>query len=258
MNIDKIREKKAFICDMDGVIYHGNELLPGVPEFVDWLQKENKKFLFLTNSSERSPRELHQKLNRLGLNVSEDHFYTSALATGSFLQLHSPGGSAYVIGEAGLINAVYDAGLTMNNITPDYVIVGESRSYTYETLTHAVNLVLNGAKLIGTNPDLTGPIEGGIAPATGSLISPIEKATGSKAYFIGKPNPLMMRHALKKLSSRREDTAIIGDRMDTDIVAGIESEIETVLVLTGVTSEEDLNQFAYQPGYILDGVFQIP
>jgi NagD protein len=258
MNLDKIRAKKAFICDMDGVIYHGNKLLPGVPEFVQWLQKENKKFVFLTNSSERSPRELHQKLSRLGLDVSEDHFYTSALATGSFLRSHSPGGSAYVIGEAGLINAVYDAGLTMNNISPDYVIVGESKNYTYETLTHAVNLVMNGAKLIGTNPDLTGPIEGGIAPATGALISPIEKATGCQAYFIGKPNPLMMRHALKKLGAKREDTVIIGDRMDTDMVAGIESEIETVLVLTGVTRREELSRFAYQPRHILDGVFQIP
>ncbi len=258
MNIDKIRSKEAFICDMDGVIYHGNKLLKGVPEFVEWLQKEQKKFLFLTNSSERSPRELHQKLKRLGLEVPEDHFYTSALATGSFLKSHSPEGSAYVIGEAGLINAVYDAGLTMNNISPDYVIVGESSSYTLETVTHAVNLVIKGAKLIGTNPDLTGPIEGGIAPATGALISPIEKATGSKAYFIGKPNPLMMRHALKKLGAKREDTVIIGDRMDTDMVAGIEAEIETVLVLSGVTTLEEMKRYAYKPRHILDGVFQIP
>lgn len=243
---------------MDGVIYHGNRLLKGVPEFVNWLKKENKKFLFLTNSSERSPRELHQKLKRLGLEVSEDHFYTSALATGSFLKSHCPGGSAYVIGEAGLINAVYEAGLTMNNISPDYVIVGESPNYTFETVTQAVNLVLKGAKLIGTNPDLTGPTEGGIVPATGALISPIEKATGSKAYFIGKPNPLMMRHALKKLEAQREDTVIIGDRMDTDMVAGIESEIETVLVLSGVTTLENMKHFAYAPQHILEGVFQIP
>lgn len=258
MDIENIRNKLAFICDMDGVIYHGNRLLPGVPEFVNWLKREKKKFVFLTNSSERSPRELHQKLKRLGLKIPEEHFYTSALATGSFLKSHSPGGSAYVIGEAGLINAIYDAGLTMNNVSPDYVIVGESRAYTFDTVTHAVNLVINGAKLIGTNPDLTGPIEGGIAPATGALISPIEKATGCMAYFIGKPNPLMMRHALKKLASQREDTVIIGDRMDTDMVAGIESEIETALVLSGVTSRDDLHQYAYKPHHILEGVFQIP
>ena len=145
----------------------------------------------------------------------------------------------------------------MNDINPDYVVVGETRTYSYERLARAVNLVLSGAKLIGTNPDLTGPTEHGIVPATGSLIAPIELATGSKAYFVGKPNPLMMRHALKRLSCRREETVIIGDRMDTDIIAGIEAEIETVLVLSGVTSREDLKRFAYRPGYILNGVGEL-
>jgi NagD protein len=257
MNIETVRDKKAFICDMDGVIYHGNHLLPGVKEFVAWLQREQKKFLFLTNSSERSPRELHQKLARLGLDVSPEHFYTSALATGIFLHKQHPGGSAFVIGEAGLINAVYDAGLTMNSVNPDYVIIGESTSYTYESLVKAVNLVLNGARLIGTNPDLTGPVEKGIVPATGALVAPIELATGCKAYYVGKPNPLMMRHALKLLNSPREETVIIGDRMDTDIIAGIESEIETVLVLSGVTSEEQINRYAYRPGLVLKGVGDI-
>lgn len=257
MDLATLRNKKAFICDMDGVIYHGNQLLPGVKEFVEWLQREDKKFLFLTNSSERSPRELHQKLARLGLAVPQEHFYTSALATGIFLKNQAPEGSAYVIGEAGLINAVYDAGLTMNSINPDYVIIGEASSYTYETLVKAVNLVRGGARLIGTNPDLTGPIEGGIVPATGALIAPIELATGSKAYFVGKPNPLMMRHALKLLDSMREETCIIGDRMDTDIVAGIESEIDTVLVLTGVTECDQIARYAYRPKLVLDGVAQI-
>ncbi len=257
MNVETVRNKNAFICDMDGVIYHGNHLLPGVKEFVDWLQRENKKFLFLTNSSERSPKELHQKLARLGLNVAPEHFYTSALATGIFLQKQHPGGSAFVIGEAGLINAVYDAGLTMNSVNPDYVIIGESTSYTYESLVKAVNLVRNGARLIGTNPDLTGPVEKGIVPATGALIAPVELATGSKAYYVGKPNPLMMRHALKLLNSPREETVIIGDRMDTDIIAGIESEIETILVLSGVTSEDQINRYAYRPGLVLAGVGEI-
>lgn len=245
-----LKSKTVFICDMDGVIYHGNKLLDGAQAFVEWLNRENKKYLFLTNSSERSPMELHQKLNRLGIDVGKTHFYTSALATASFLASQTPGGSAYVIGEAGLINALYDAGITMNDVNPDYVVVGEARSYNLETLQHAVNLVLRGAKLLGTNPDLTGPIEGGVTPATGALITPIELATGSKAYFIGKPNPLMMRHGLKRLNSDRDEAVIIGDRMDTDIVAGIEAEIDTVLVLSGVSSLQTLEQFAYGPKYI--------
>ncbi|NCN05612.1 MAG: HAD family hydrolase [Spirochaetales bacterium] len=258
ISLEKVRQKQAFICDMDGVIYHGNKLLPGVKEFIDWLYLEKKKFVFLTNSSERSPKELQQKLFRLGLTVEEEHFYTSALATAVFLHSQLPGGSAYVIGEAGLINALYQIGYSMNEINPDYVVVGESRTYTYENLTKAVNLVRKGAKLIGTNPDLTGPIENGIVPGTGSLIAPIEMSTGSKAYFVGKPNPLIMRSALKKLQSTREETAIIGDRMDTDIISGIESEIDTVLVLSGVSSRDNIGQFAYQPGLILDGVGEIP
>ena len=246
----ELSEKKAFICDMDGVIYHGNRLLPGAQEFIKWLKQSNKKFLFLTNSSERSPMELHQKLRRLGIDVEPKHFYTSALATASFLAAQIPGASAYVIGEAGLINALYDAGLTMNDVNPEYVIVGESRSYNLETLQHAVNLVINGARLIGTNPDLTGPIEGGIMPATGALIAPIELATGSKAYFVGKPNPLMMRHGLRRLKCQREDALVIGDRMDTDIVAGIEAEIDTVLVLSGVSDATTVERFAYRPRYM--------
>ena len=255
--MEKIRSKKAFICDMDGVIYHGNKLLPGVAEFVDWLKAEKKEFLFLTNSSERAPRELQEKLNRLGLEVDQKHFYTSALATAAFVASQSPGCTAYVIGETGLINALYNAGITMNDVDPDYVIVGESRNYTYENILRAVKFVQNGAKLIGTNPDLTGPTEQGIVPATGALISPIEQATGNTAYFVGKPNPLMMRTALKKLGFQREDTVIIGDRMDTDIVAGVESEIATVLVLSGVTSREEVDSFAYRPDLILNGVGDI-
>lgn len=249
--------KKAFICDMDGVIYHGNRLLPGVKQFIDWLQNEGKRYLFLTNSSERSPRELHQKLKRLGISVEPEHFYTSALATAGFLAAQSPGAGAYVIGEAGLINALYDAGLTMNDVNPEYVIVGESRSYNLETLEHAVRLVLGGARLIGTNPDLTGPTEKGIAPATGALIAPIELATGFKAYFVGKPNPLMMRHGLKRLECAREDAVVVGDRMDTDIVAGIEAEIDTVLVLSGVSSRDSMRKFAYGPRYIFEHVGEL-
>ena len=249
--------KKAFICDMDGVIYHGNHLLPGAREFVTWLMANNKKFLFLTNSSERSPRELQQKLARMDMEVPIDNFYTSALATASFLASQHPDGTAYVIGEAGLTNALYEAGFSMNDVNPDYVVIGETRTYSYERIEKAVQLVLQGAKLIGTNPDLTGPAEGGIIPACGALIAPIELATKCKAYFVGKPNPLMMRHALKKLNCKREDTLIIGDRMDTDILSGLEAEIEPVLVLSGVTSRDDLKHFAYSPAYIFEGIGDI-
>jgi len=249
--------KQGFICDMDGVIYHGNRLLPGVVEFVDWLRKENKRFLFLTNSSERTPKELQQKLARLGLEVGECHFYTSALATAAFLKAQAPGCSVYAIGEAGLFYALYDAGMTMNDVNPDYVVIGEGKSYSLETLTHAVNLVNRGAKLVGANYDLTGPIENGICPACRALIAPIELATGKQAYFCGKPNPLMMRTGLKLLGCHSADAVIVGDRMDTDIVAGIESGIDTVLVLSGVSTRETVKTYAYRPSLILNGVGDI-
>lgn len=257
MDLQALRDKKGFICDMDGVIYHGNNLLPGVTAFVEWLQSENKKFLFLTNSSERSPKELQQKLGRMGLDVGEEHFYTSALATAAFLKKQAPGGSAYVIGEAGLTNALYQAGFTMNEVNPDYVVIGDTRSYSFEKMERAVMLVNNGAKLIGTNPDLTSPTEMGIIPATRALAAPIELACNKTAYYVGKPNPLMMRHGLALLGCAPEDAAIVGDRMDTDIIAGIESEIDTVLVLSGVTTIKSMKKFPYRPHYVLDGVGHI-
>lgn len=255
--IEQIRNKKAFISDMDGVIYHGNKLLPGVQEFVGWMKSENKKFLFLTNSSERTQKELQEKMSRLGIDVDQSVFYTSALATANFLASQKPNGTAFIIGEAGLINAMYNVGYTMNNVNPDYVVVGDTRSYSFEKIEQAVNLVLKGAKLIGTNPDITGPVEDGIVPATKALISPIELSTGRTAYFVGKPNPLMMRIALKKLGCNREDSIIIGDRMDTDIIAGIESEIDTLLVLTGISTMKTVDKSPYRPTYILDGVKDI-
>ncbi len=250
----QVLRKSAFICDMDGVIYHGNQLLPGVPRFVAWLTSSGKPYLFLTNSSERSPRELSQKLARLGVMVAQERFYTSALATAAFLASQRPRGSAYIIGEPGLVNAMYEAGFSMNDADPDYVVVGETRSYSFEKIERAIRLVLRGARLIGTNPDLTGPVEGGLVPACGSLCAPIELSTGRKAYYVGKPNPLMMRHALKRLAATREDTVIIGDRMDTDIIAGIETEIETLLVLSGVTAAADLDRFPYRPHHVLSGI----
>ena len=252
-----ILQKKGFICDMDGVIYHGNNILPGVKEFVEWLQKEDKRFLFLTNSSERSPRELRQKLLRMGLDVGEEHFYTSALATAAFIKSQKPNATAYIIGEAGLINALYDAGITINDVNPDYVIMGETRNYNYASIEKAVSLIFNGAKLIGTNTDLTGPSEKGIIPACRAMLSPIELTTGVTAYYLGKPNPLMMKSGLKILDVSVDDAVIVGDRMDTDIISGIESEIETALVLSGVTDLESMQKYPYRPKYIFEGVGEI-
>ena len=249
--------KKGFICDMDGVIYHGNQVLPGVVEFIDWLHRENKEFLFLTNNSGYTPRELHQKLARMGLDVSEEHFYTSALATAAFLKEQAPGCSVYAIGEAGLLNALYDAGITMNDVSPDYVVIGESKSYSLDTLTKATNLVLKGAKLIGANSDLTGPIEHGIAPACRALIAPIELATGKQAYFCGKPNPLMMRTGLNILGCHSAAAGMVGDRMDTDVISGMECGMSTVLVLSGVSNRNTIDTFAYRPTMVLDGVGDI-
>ena len=252
--MDNIKSKIGFICDMDGVIYHGNKILEGVTEFINWMQANEKRFVFLTNSSERTPHELSMKLERMGLHISADHFYTSAMATAEFLHSQKPQSTAYVIGEAALTKALYDHGIYMNDVNPDYVVVGETSTYSFEKIQKAINLVLKGAKLIGTNPDITGPVENGINPATGALIAPIEIATGKKAYFVGKPNPLMLRHGLKKLNCHSEDIAFIGDRMDTDIIAGIESNVDTILVLSGVTAKEDISNFPYCPRYIVNGV----
>jgi NagD protein len=251
---ERLQRVRGIISDMDGVIYHGNRILPGVPEFIEWLRKEEKRFLFLTNSSQRSRKELKAKLERLGIEVEIEHFYTSALATAGYLSNQTPHGSAFVLGDAGLTNALYDVGYTMNDVDPDYVVIGESRGYSFEQIEKAIQLVLGGAKLIGTNPDISGPGEHGIVPACGALMKPIELVTGVTPYYVGKPNPLMMRQAMKRIECRREETLIVGDRMDTDIVAGIESEINTVLVLSGVSGEEELNRFAYQPDYVLEHV----
>ncbi|MDR3552040.1 MAG: HAD-IIA family hydrolase [Clostridia bacterium] len=257
--MEHLRSKQGFICDMDGVIYHGNTLLPGALDFINWLYANGKRFLFLTNSSERSPRELRAKLSRMEIEVEETHFYTSALATADFLATQMPGSSVYAIGEAGLLNALYERGITMNDVNPDYVVVGETHNYNYENILRAVRLVNAGARLIGTNTDLTAPAEGGyIVPACRALIAPIELSTGKKAYFVGKPNPLIMRTGRKMLGLDSRDIAIVGDRMDTDIVSGIESGIETVLVLSGVSSRKTVDMFPYRPTYIVDGVGNIP
>ena len=253
----ELQEKKGFICDMDGVIYRGESLLPGAREFVDWMESEHKEYLFLTQNSQRTREELQHKLRRLGIETDAMNFYTAALATASFLASQCPGGSAFVIGDAGLTNAIYQAGISMNDVDPDYVVLGETNSYSFEKIAQAVRLVLAGARLIGTNPDFVLPTAQGILPGCGAMIAPIERATGRQAYFLGKPNPLMIGHALRCLGSSREETVFIGDSMETDIIAGIHSEVDTVLVLSGATSEEDLVKYAYRPRYVLNGVGDI-
>ncbi len=222
-----------------------------------WLEAEHKDYLFLTQNSQRTREELQQRLLRLGIETDAMNFYTASLATASFLAAQCPGGSAFVIGDAGLTNALYQAGITMNEFDPDYVVVGETSSYSFEKIATAIRLVLAGARLIGTNPDLVLPTAQGILPGCGAMIAPIERATGRSAYFLGKPNPLMIRHALRSLGTSREETVFIGDSMETDIIAGIHTEIDTVLVLSGHTAEEDLAKYAYRPTYVLGGVGDI-
>lgn len=260
IKMDKLKSKLGFICDMDGVIYHGNTLLDGVKEFVEWLRKNDKKFLFLTNNSQKSPKELQQKLARMGLNVDAKNFYTAALATASFLK--SQGAStAYVVGDAGLTNALYDVGITLNDVDPEFVVIGETENYNFENIKKATQLVNNGARLIGTNSDITTPTEHGYIPACKALIAPIEYATNRKAYFVGKPNPLMMRAAMERFHEagiHSPDVAMIGDRMDTDIIAAMESGLDPVLVLSGVSSRDTVKRFPFRPRLILNGVGDIP
>lgn len=248
---------KSVICDMDGVIYRGNELIPGAAEFVEGLQSGGHKFLFLTNNSRHTPRDLKRRLDQLGINVSEDHFYTSGMATALFLQSQKANGSAFVIGDAGLTNALYDVGYSITEHSPDYVVVGETSSYNFELIVRAVRLIEGGARFIATNPDLVGPTELGNVPACGSLTAPIERATGIKPYFIGKPNSLMMRIALRTIDDHSENTVMVGDRMDTDIVAGMEAGLKTCLVLSGVTTMSMLDRFPYRPDMIADSVSDI-
>ena len=255
--MEQLRAKKGFICDMDGVIYRGGNLLPGVREFVDWLNREAKKFLFLTNNSGQTPLELKLKLQNMGMDIDESHFYTSAMATAKFVSEQTHHCNAYVIGEPGLVGALYQCGVAITDKDPDYVIVGESQSYNYETICKAVSLVRGGAKLIGTNFDMTGPSTRGIIPACRALISPIEMATGKQAYFCGKPNPLMMRTGLRMLQCHSAEAVMVGDRMDTDVISGMESGMSTVLVLSGVSTRETLKTYAYRPSIVLDGVGDI-
>jgi NagD protein len=250
-------EKKNFIMDMDGVIYYGNNLIGGAKEFIGKLKDNKNKFLFLTNNSSQTPLDLSKKLLYLGIEVPPVNIFTSAIATASFLNSQKSRGSAYVIGSSGLYNALHDVGYHITEFKPDYVVIGETRSYSYEVIEKACKFIMEGARFIGTNPDLTGPTDFGIVPAVGALTAPIEMVTGVKPYYVGKPNPLMMRSALRKLNSHSENTVMIGDRMDTDIVAGLETGLETILVLSGVTKKDDLTRYPYQPSRICNSIKDI-
>jgi NagD protein len=250
-------EPAAFVVDMDGVIYHGQRVITGAIEFVDRLRAGGHKFLFLTNNSQWTPRDLRHRLEQRGITVDDSAFHTSALATADFLLQQKPGGTAYVIGGAGLTNALYGVGYTLTEHQPDYVVVGDTRSYDYEKIERATRLILGGARFIATNLDLTGPSEEGIQPACGALVAPIELATGRKPYFIGKPNPLMMRTALRKLGVHSADAFMVGDRMDTDILAGTEAGMRTILVLSGVSSRATIENFPFRPTHVFDAVGEI-
>lgn len=248
----------SFICDMDGVMYQGDRLIPGAKNFVRRLVDGNHRFLFLTNNSQQTPLDLQRKLESLGIQVGIDHFYTSAMATASFLNSQRPSGTAYVIGDAGLTHALYEVGYSITDRNPDYVVLGTTRSYDFQRIEKAINLIRDGARFIATNPDLTGPVEEGIAPACGSLAAPIQLATGKRPYFVGKPNPLMMRMALRRLGDHSENTFMVGDNMETDIIAGTETGMRTILVLSGVTARPDVDLYAYQPTDIYEDVGAIP
>lgn len=255
--LEVIRGKQGYLIDMDGVLYHGEQLLDGARDFVTWLEKNDKRYLFFTNASSFTPLGLRQRLARMGLDIDESKFYTSALATAKFLDSQAPGCTAYVIGDVGLTSALLDVGISMNDVDPDYVVVGETRDYNYDNITRAIAFVKNGARLIGAHPDMTSPSENGLIPAARALVAPIELSTDRKAYFIGKPNALMMRTGLTMLGVHSSEAAIIGDRMDTDIIAGIETGLTAVLVLTGVTTLEMVRTYPYRPNYILRNVGEI-
>jgi NagD protein len=245
---------ECWLTDMDGVLIHEDHALPGAADFLDRLVDRERRFLVLTNNSIYTPRDLAARLARSGLLVPEESIWTSALATATFLADQLPGGSAYVIGEAGVTTALHEVGYTLTDADPDYVVLGETRTYSFEAITKAIRLIEAGARFIATNPDVTGPSLEGPLPATGSVAALITKATGREPYFIGKPNPMMFRSALNRIEAHSETTVMVGDRMDTDVVAGIEAGLETILVLTGSTKASDIDRFPYRPSRILDSI----
>jgi NagD protein len=248
------RKISAWLMDMDGVLVTEQHPIPGAREFIARLRELGLPFLVLTNNSMYTRRDLRARLARSGLDLPEEAIWTSALATAGFLDDQRPGGSAFVVGEAGLTTALHAAGYTITDSDPDYVVLGETRTYSFERITRAIQLVAAGARFIATNPDNVGPSPDGPLPATGSVAALISRATGIDPYYVGKPNPLMMRSALNSIDAHSETTAMIGDRMDTDIVSGLEAGLKTVLVLSGVTSRANAERHPFRPSLIVDSV----
>jgi NagD protein len=250
-------EIECWLTDMDGVLVHENHALPGAAELLAQWTNSGTPFLVLTNNSIFTPRDLSARLRDSGLIVPEERIWTSALATADFCRSQIPGGSAFVIGEAGITTALHEAGFIMTETNPDYVIVGETRNYSFEAITKAIRLILAGARFIATNPDATGPSADGPLPATGAIAALITKATGMEPYVVGKPNPMMFRSAMNKIGAHSENTGMIGDRMDTDIVAGIEAGLHTILVMTGISDQAEVNRYPFRPDEILTGVHEL-
>ncbi|TFD48185.1 HAD family hydrolase [Cryobacterium frigoriphilum] len=250
-------EIECWLTDMDGVLVHENAPLPGAAELLQQWTDTGTPFLVLTNNSIFTPRDLSARLKASGLNVPEDRIWTSALATADFLKQQMPGGSAFVIGEVGITTALHEAGFVMTETNPDYVVVGETRNYSFEAITKAIRLILGGARFIATNPDATGPSADGPMPATGAISALITKATGMEPYVVGKPNPMMFRSAMNKIGAHSENTAMIGDRMDTDIVAGIEAGLHTILVMTGISDAAEIARYPFRPDEMLAGVHEL-
>ena len=248
---------ECWLSDMDGVLVHEGQPIPGAEEFVERLIQSGKRFLVLTNNSIYTPRDLSARLASMGLRVPQEAIWTSALTTARFLADQRPEGAAYVIGEAGLTTALHEAGYVLTDIDPDYVVLGETRTYSFSQITRAIRLIERGARFIATNPDPVGPSAEGSLPACGAVAAMITKATGVEPYFVGKPNPLMMRTALNRVEGHSEHTVMIGDRMDTDVVAGVEAGLETILVLTGVTRQEEVERFPFRPSHVLPSIADV-
>ena len=244
----------SWLTDMDGVLIHEGVPIPGADAFIKKLRESGKPFLVLTNNSIYTRRDLAARLRSSGLDVPEEAIWTSALATARFLEEQRPGGSAFVIGEAGLTTALHAAGYTLTDRDADYVVLGETRTYSFERITRAIRLITEGARFIATNPDATGPSPDGPLPATGSVAALISRVTGAEPYYVGKPNPLMMRSALNAIEAHSETTAMIGDRMDTDVVSGLEAGLHTILVLTGLTTQEEADRFPFRPSRVVGSI----
>jgi len=248
------RKIECWLTDMDGVLVHEGRALPGAAEVIKQWKDDGLRFLVLTNNSIYTPRDLAARLKATGLAIPEEAIWTSALATADFLHSQKPKGTAFVLGEAGLTTAMHEIGYVMTDVNPDYVVLGETRNFNFDSLTKAIRLINNGSRFIATNPDATGPSAEGVLPATGSVAALITKATGKDPYIVGKPNPMMFRSAMNKINAHSETTGMIGDRMDTDIVAGIEAGLHTVLVLTGIADDAEINKYPFRPNEILNSI----